>query len=41
MLTTVVTLMVAVPVAVALISSRGGETVVGARFWQTVAGGTP
>ena len=39
-LTTVVTLMVAVPVAVALISSRGGETVVGARFWQTVAGGT-
>jgi ABC-type transport system involved in multi-copper enzyme maturation permease subunit len=39
-LTTVVTLMVAVPVAVALISSRGGELVVGVRFWQMMGGGT-
>lgn len=38
-LTTVATLMVAVPVAVALIDSRGGEAVVGTGFWQTLAGG--
>ena len=40
LLTTAVTLVVAVPVALALINSRGGEVAVGVRFWQTVAGGT-
>jgi ABC-type transport system involved in multi-copper enzyme maturation permease subunit len=38
LLTTAVTLKVAGPVAVALISTRGGHLHVGARFWQTVTG---
>ncbi len=38
LLTTAVTLSVAGPVAVALISTRGGHLHVGTRFWQTVAG---
>ncbi len=37
-LTSALTLMVAVGAAVVLIGSRGGEVIVGARFWQTVAG---
>lgn len=40
LLTTALTLMLAVPVAAALIGSRGGTVAVGARFWQTVAGAT-
>ena len=40
LVTTVVTLAVAAPVAVALITSRGGVVAVGSRLWLTVAGGT-
>ncbi len=36
---TTVTLVVAVPFGIALISSRGGKVSVGAQFWQTVVAG--
>ena len=40
LLTSALTLAVSAAVAVTLISSRGGEVIVGTRFWQTVVGST-